>query len=187
MQLATRKKKLRRYRAILVAVMLSALAIPSGSSALDLGLTPNHVYSLWTNINASLNACARVVHGDPTDLESFAAMEPKTFSGKKPADVLNLLVTYRAKLDRLLRAQRLPDTTQAPPGDDAITPSHVYLNSGHVLNAQLRWLTVRTGPAQIISQFYTQHEFSGKTPSNVFALVDLAIRRMDRLLQAAGI
>lgn len=173
--------------AFFVVVLLGLLAYPSSPRALDLGLTPSHVYSLWTNINESLVASSRVVSGDTAMRASLKAMKPMKFSGKSPADVLGQLAGYRKKLDRLLRARNLPMAKRVVSDGEAITPSDVYLNSGHVLNAQVRWLIVETGPEQTVSQFYTRHGFSGKTPSDVFALVDLATRRMDRLLSAAGI
>ena len=173
--------------AFFVAVSLGMLAYPSSPRALDLGLTPSHVYSLWTNINDSLVATSRVVSGDTALRASLSAMKPMKFNGKSPADVLGQLAEYRKKLNRLLDAKNLPVAERAETDGASITPSDVYLNSGHVLNAQVRWLITETGPEQTVSQFYTRHGFSGKTPSDVFALVELANRRMDRLLNAAGI
>ncbi len=181
----TRKMKVRGYRAFIFIVLLSVLAFPTSPRALDLGLTPSHVYSLWTNINDSLIASSRVVSGDKALPTTLATMKPGNFSGKRPADVLNRLAVYREKLNRLLRVKNLPMTKLAKTDGSAITPSDVYLNSGHVLTAQIRWLIVKTGPEQTVSQFYTRHGFSGKTPSDVFALVELANRRMDLLLNAA--
>jgi hypothetical protein len=48
-------------------------------------------------------------------------------------------------------------------------------------------MIVQTDPEQAVSQFYTQQYFSGKTPSDVFALVEIANRRMDLMLRAAGV
>ena len=174
-----------RCRTFLIVGFLCVLIYPSSPRALDLGLTPSHVYSLWTNINDSLVASSRVLSGDAALLASLSAMKARKFSGKKPADVLNHLIKYREKLNKLLTAKKLPLTKRAETVAGAVTPSYVYLNSGHVLNAQIRWLIVETGPEQTVSQFYTRHGFSGKTPSDVFALVQLAIRRMDLLLKAA--
>lgn len=176
-----------RYRIFLIAVVLGLLASPPSLRALDLGLTPSHVFSLWTHINHNLIESSRLVSGDAGFQVTLKAMKPLDFSGKNPADVLEQLIVYRAKLNRLLRAQNLPDTKQETADGDAITPSDVYLNSGHVLNAQVRWMIVQTGPEQAISQFYTQQYFSGKTPSDVFALVEIANRRMDLMLRAAGV
>ena len=171
--------------AFFVAVSLGMLAYPSSPRALDLGLTPSHVYSLWTNINDSLVASSRVVSGDTALRAKISEMKLGNFSGKNPGDVLNHLALYREKLNRLLRAKNLPVVKRVAFDGGVVTPSDVYLNSGHVLTAQIRWLIVETGREQTVSQFYARHGFSGKTPSDVFALVELANRRIDLLLNAA--
>lgn len=177
---------MRLYRTFIIAVFLSVLAYPSGSRAIDLGLTPNHVYSLWTNINECLIATSRGTSGGAVLQATLRAMKPRIFSGKSPADVLAQLAEYRAKLDRLLLARNLSRAKRVAP-DGVVTPSDVYLNSGKILDAQMRWMILLTGKEYTVSQFYKRHGFSGKTPSDVFALVDLANRRMDRLLLAAGV
>ena len=53
-----------RYRIFLIAVVLGVLAAPPSLRALDLGLTPSHVYSLWTHINHNLIESSRLVTSD---------------------------------------------------------------------------------------------------------------------------
>lgn len=49
-----------RRRLAIVAVTLAGLATaPGNAHSLDLGLTPSHAFSLWTNINNALIASAR--------------------------------------------------------------------------------------------------------------------------------
>ena len=109
-------------------------------------------------------------------------MKAGIFSGKKPADVLGQVLIYRDRLDKVLHAQILARTKKISFDGETITPSDVYLNSGHVLNAQVRWLIVKSGDEQTVSQFYTRYKVEGKTPSDVYGLVDLAIRRLERML-----
>lgn len=177
----------RKLATFLAATLLAVATLSGGAGSRELGLTPSHVFGLWTNINNNLIASSRVVSGDTALPAALGAMKAKKFSGKNPADVLGQLVIYREKLDQLLLAQNLPQTRKVIHDGDITTPSDVYLNSGHVLNAQVRWLIVNTGPEQAVSHFYTRHRFTGKTPSDVFAMVDLANRRMDRLLRESGI
>ncbi len=173
-------------RTLCLGVVLGAVVYPSGPRALDLGLTPSHDFSLWTNINDSLIAASRVVAADPDLRSRLMTMKARKFSGKIPADVLNHLALFRERLNILLLADNLPRVKRIASDGKTITPSDVYLSSGHILNAQMRWLIVRTGPEQNVSQFYTRHGFVGKTPSDVFGLVDLANRRLEQLLEAAG-
>ena len=175
-----------RYPSFFAFVLLALLVTPASPKALDLGLTPSHVYSLWVNINNSLITASRVISGDSNLRTTLIEMKPEKISGKTPADVLDQLGLFREKLNRLLLAENLPRVARTASHREKITPSDVYLNSGYILNAQMKWLIVRTGPEQSISHFYTRHGFAGKTPSDVFGLVDLANRRVDKLLAKAG-
>ena len=168
-------------------VLLGVLVIPRAGFSLDLGLTPSHVFSLWTNINENLIVVGSVVSDEPAWRKKLAASQTRKFEGKSPSDVLKRVVNYRTKLDRLLHRQALKPTKKFYSEEATITPSDVYLNSGHVLNAQVTWLIVNTGPQQTVSQFYKRHNFQGKTPSDVFGLVELANHRLDLILAQAGL
>ena len=175
-----------RRRLAIVAVMLAGLAAaPVNAHALDLGLTPRHVFSLWTNINNALIASARIVSNDAVT-ESVATMGPKVFIGKVPADVLERARAVREKLDSLRRNSGLKQTVLSDSNEGRITPSDVYLNSGNVLDGLVGWLIHGTGPDLLASRFYVRHKFSAKTPSDVFGLVDLANRRLEMILDRAG-
>ena len=65
------------YRVAFFVVFLSLMAYPSGSRALDLGLTPSHVFSLWTNINRSLIASSRLVSNGIELSVMLKAMKPE--------------------------------------------------------------------------------------------------------------
>lgn len=153
------------------------------SAALELGLTPSNVFSLWINVNDALLATARISSGGADRAAELAAMKPRQFEGKKPADVLGQAFAFRDKLDRLRDSAGLGPTKRIGEGDGAeITPSVVFLNSGHVLDGLVLWIVRNSGKEQLVSQFYTLHDVSGKTPSDVFGLVELANRRLEFLL-----
>lgn len=174
-------------QAVLAAVLALSLLGPRPGHALDLGLTPSQVYSLWTNINASLLEFAGAASRDKDLRRRLAAMSPESFAGKKPADVLAQVKRYRAKLDRLRARAGLARTRWAPQNQGEITPSDVYLTSSEVLHAQVELLIRSTGPEQQVSQFYVRHDVREMTPSHVFALVDLACRRLDRVLTRVAV
>ncbi len=113
-------------------------------------------------------------------------MTPEPVTGKKPADVLAQAQIFREKLDKLRQRSSLPATEKYGTGDGVITPSVVFLNSGHILDATVEWLIKNTGREQLVSEFYTRHDFSGKTPSDPFALIVLANRRIDNILTHAN-
>lgn len=171
-----------RKLANIAVVLVGTVFLPAPGGAFELGLTPSQVFSLWTNINDCLLATARVVSDDGAWRESLAAMTPRRFEGKTPDHVLERLAAFRAKLDKMRRTAGLARVEAVDDGYGAITPGVVFLNSGRVLNGLVEWLIVNTGPEQLVSQFYTRHAFTGKAPSNVFAQVDLAERRIDAIL-----
>ena len=173
-----------------VAVLLIGLAVPSGSghAQKDPGLGYDRVFSLWININDSLLAIARAVSEDPLRYEELVAATPATFEEKEPADVLELLKEYRTKFDKLRRRAGLRPIKWFNQAEHAIIgPSILYVNSGYALSGHVEFLLRHTGPDKPIGQFYTRHEFIDKTPSDIYALVELAGRRLDRFLAMEGV
>lgn len=172
-----------------VAVLLIGLAVPNGSghAQKDLGLGYDQVFSLWININDSLLAIARVASEDPLRYEELVAATPATYEEKQPADVLELLKEYRTKFDKLRRHAGLRPIKWFNQAEHAIGPSILYVNSGYALSGHVELLLRHTGPDQSIGQFYIRHEFTDKTPSDIYALVELAGRRLDRFLAMEGV
>ncbi len=166
-----------------IAVLLMGLGGGfNTASAVELGLTPSHVVSLWTNTNSALVTMAGIVSKDSSVAEKVKATKPLNFTGKKPSDVLKRVAEFREKLDRLRKKGSLPPTKRYQQGKGIITPSVVFLNSGHVLDATVHWVIKNSGKDQLVSPFYIRHDISGKTPSHAFAMVDLANRRIDMIL-----
>lgn len=177
----------RMAMAPVVALVLAIGLVPAKTrAAVELGLTPSHVFSLWTNVNGALVAIAEIVGAKEGWAEEVRAMTSETVTGKEPADVLAQAQIFREKLDKLRQRSNLPATEKYGTGDGAITPSVVFLNSGHILDATVGWLIENTGREQLVSEFYTRHDFSGKTPSDPFALIVLANRRIDNILTHAN-
>ena len=171
---------------LIIGIALGATGEIEAAHAQELGLTPSHVYGLWTNINNALVAVADASSGGGQVLaESLNAATPNNFENKKPSHVLERAIEFRAKLDRMLAAENLKPTKRYENIGGSVTPSVVFLNSGHLLDSVVLWIVANSSREQMINPFYTLHAFSGKTPSDVFSLVDLANRRIDKILTAA--
>ena len=168
------------------ALAVSFMVPVSKASELELGMTPSHVFGLWTNINACLLAVAGLHAQDTAWQGQLSAMTPQKFEDKKPSDVLDRVAEFRSKLDRLREAAGLDLTKKLDSGDGQVTPSVVFLNSGHVLNGLVDWSIRNSGPDFLVSRFYDRHAFDDKTPSDVFGLVDMANRRIDSILTKRG-
>lgn len=176
-----------RKIAIVCCLVAAAALMPARGNSQELGLTPSHVVSLWTNINAALVTTAQITaKGDGWDAE-VKAMNKNSYSGKKPADVLNQVSMFRDRLDRLRAATGLKKARRHQrKAKGKITPSDVFLNSGYVLDGMVDWLVRNTGKSQLVSQFYTRHKLGGMKPSDAFAMVELATRRIDVILARKG-
>ena len=175
-----------RTAAFTVILLIGVVGSPSQSRALELGLTPSNVVGLWTNVNDALLTTARVVSNDPVWLDKITAMTPGAFEGKKPGDVLNRVTEFRAKLNKLRNGFGLKETDSKVRFDGTVTPTVVFLNSGEVLNGLVDWIIRNTSEQQLVSQFYADRQIKGMTPSDAFAFVDLAARRLDQILAKAG-
>ena len=169
----------------LMCLAFGAAVFTDQARARELGLTPSHVFGLWTNINAALVSVADASSGGQNLDDSLTSTKPDRFENKKPADVLARAIEFRAKLDRLLAEHGMAPTKRYPRGAGRGTPSVGFLNSGLLLDAVVGWIIANTTKQQQVSPFYAHHAFSGKTPSDVFGMVDLANRRIDRILATA--
>lgn len=170
----------RIFLTVLAAVMAMGLATVE-VGAVELGMTPSHVVSLWTNINDALITSGKAT-GDENLVKHLIVMKPIAANGKKPGDVLKEVEAFRAKLDQFAKKQGLKKATLVykDPEGGTVTPSVVFVNSGYVLDSLLRVL-IKQDADQLISGFYTRHDISGKKPNDAYMLVELANRRLDVL------
>jgi len=168
---------------ILVAAVSVMGIVPSnGAAALELGLTPSHVYSTWTNINAALIAVARTMSDDPTWRKQIVDMKVQRFSGKNPGDVFAKVDAFRDTFHKGRSDGPSLQGWEDHGTNKEVTPSMVFLNSGLALGGVVSWLVDQSSRQQLVSQFFTRHGFTKKIPSDVFGLVDLAYRRLELIL-----
>ena len=169
------------------AVLTLVLAFsPAQFRAVELGLTPSNVVSLWININNALVATGSALPDGVDVSGDLKTMTAKAFPGKKPGDVLNQVVRFRGKLDLLRAKSNLKATpVYKDPQGGTVTPSVVFVNSGYVLDSVVLLLN-RYDKDQLISGFYTRHDISGKKPSDAYSQIELANRRLDTIIAKAG-
>lgn len=172
-----------RFRKLVRLAPLPLILMAGPASAVELGLTPSHVFATWMNINETLISLGSSVDESGALSESIAAMKATEFTGKKPGEVLNQLTIFRGKLDKLsAKHGQKPTAIFKDPAGGTVTPSVVFMNSGHVLDSTVLLLAT-LDEDQLISSFFTRYDISGKTPNGPYSLVDLANRRIDALLK----
>jgi hypothetical protein len=158
-------------------------------AAMNLGLTPSHVFGLWENINDALPSLSGAVIKDDAFPSRIAALAPRKFANKKPADVLREVAVFRSKLDHFKIFRIRLNTAVFKPSDperhkkDEVTPREVFMNSGYILDSITSHIIALTSPDVLISPFYRHRNYKGKMPNDVFALVDLANRRIDLMIK----
>ncbi len=142
-------------------------------------ITPNGPFHLWLGINEFMP----LLTTSPSQTRAIRAEINQRFRGKTPANVLSQVVRFRNKLDRLLAKYRLNKTGvfRSPTGEK-ISPAIVYINSGHSYDSVVRLLLKANPNDQSYRDKFLIPFPKGKTPSDVFGLVDLAIRKIDVLL-----
>ena len=181
-------------KAIFILLAPFFIVVPAAADiAVDLGLTPSPVYSLWTNINKTVVVYASMRSTDKAWIKELDSMGVNKFHDKTPENVLELVDRFSAKLsevdedgssdgaDTLLEG-KLPSLLLSE--DNSVTPSLVYLHSGQILvNIAGDILHSPDKPIEI-SPFFEEYSFLGvtKTPSDVFGLVDLGVRRLDKII-----
>jgi hypothetical protein len=182
---------------VLALFLIAAAPRPVAAQSVELGLTPSPVYSLWVNINKAALTYARARSIDEDWLGELGQMKPGKFSGKIPANVLEMVKRFNIRLDMLDVSGTVNPTKKLLEGDlpqllasegNRVTPSLVYLHSGHVLVDIAGDILETSATPPEISPFFAVRRYTGKTPSDVFGLVDLALRRLDKILvrQKAG-
>lgn len=179
-------------RAVLAGlVVLLLIAAPGKGRSLELGLTPSHVYSLWLNINRSLVIFAKLAPVGEAEFQKIKDMQPAAFKGKKPADVYALAEQVQEKLRGYIPwvsevPKWLVEYEKVSPNGVSekaeITPSAVFLISMKLLNGLVNMVIDNTGWEQPVRDLYVPVIHPGKEPSDVYGLVDLALRRIELIL-----
>lgn len=186
-------KLLKYFTPLVVSLLLVAPAIaaerPSkaaGAAASDaawipvLGkIKPAGPFRLWTAINKVLPEYASLKGGK--DLRSqIDGMSAGQFKGRSPGDVMAQTEIFRAILENIRGQLKLTKIkTYKDPLGRKITPAVVFLNSGHVLDSLVETLYVSSKKSpDALGRFYDVPYVAGKTPSDVFAQVHLATRRL---------
>ncbi len=178
-------KALKLAAPLLLALVLAGPALASEPKAstgevVKLGkISPNGPYRLWTIINKVLPAYA-AAKGGASLRAQVESMAPLAVSGKKPGHVLAQSVQFRATLDAAGQAMKLAKVQiYKDPLGRTVTPGVVFVNAGYSLDRLVEaYFVALNKPDAQVGDFYDVPVAAGKSPSEVFALVELATRRL---------
>ncbi len=143
-------------------------------------VTPSQVYALLENYNVAL------LHYVKTHKRSLLgkvkAEKLVVFKNKKPEDVFVILNKLSSKVDKLTRRVKQKPMTRVKREKAKAIPAEVFLQAGNNLDAFVQYMhSIEVDKSW--GQFYTNRTYSvGKTPDNVYALVDLLLRKTNYIL-----
>lgn len=165
----------------ILLITLSLFTTPAyTANFIEYGFTPSHVHALWTNIHQSI---VKLSEKYPLEVqEAIKNIPPTTYRDKIPADVLNETNIFTRKLNSYREYYNLPSIDlKSMETDSNVTPSTVYVNSGRLQDA-LAYTISTANPSQEISSLYHGKFIEGKEPRDVFSLVELAIKKLNILI-----
>lgn len=143
-------------------------------------ITPAQVYSLAQNVEILLTYYVdKHKKGIATEVKALN-LEP--VSGKTPEDAFVKLHQLSDVLDRLARRTQLQPMKRITREKTKAIPAEVYLQAGNNLDALINIMN-KLEPNKTWGDYYPVNSYTqAKVPSDVFALTDLTLRRLELIL-----
>mgnify|MGYP003962122481 CR=1 FL=1 len=178
---------------VVILVLYSILVAVPGVSAgkVDYGIsdrygvvTPTHVFEISTSMLKVLDYY--VEHQAADVWRKVHEMQPTQFTGKRPEQVMVLFNKLADRLDRLAVKNGMVLVARIEQEQKLAIPAEVYLMNGNLLDFMVKLIDASES-SQVLGDLYmTKRAADEKTPSDVFALGELALRKVDLLLNRKG-
>ncbi|MGF1706758.1 hypothetical protein [Enterovibrio baiacu] len=185
------QKAVRLLVGLMVGLFISFIFTFSSSTAADTHkstygysdfygeLTPSQVYELVKNIDMLVMHYAERHH--PQKVNALPT-EPIQVSNYTPEQVFVALLALSDNIDRFLQANNLPLIKRIEREQRYAIPAEVYLQAGACLDSLVMTMS-RIESDTSFGDFYAfKEDDKTKTPSDVYALVDLVHRKFFVLL-----
>lgn len=105
-------------------------------------------------------------------------LDLKSVSGKTPGDAFKKLAHLSDVIDTLSASVQLPPMDRVKKEKAKVIPAEVFLQAGNCLDAFVAYMD-KLEPNKHWGNFYVEREYKkGKSPSDVYALADLSVRRL---------
>ncbi|MDD1781181.1 hypothetical protein LRP49_08175 [Enterovibrio sp. ZSDZ35] len=144
-------------------------------------LTPTQVFSLMQSVDALVTHYA--THQFP-ERSAWLPTRQITVENYRPEDVFVALSRLSDLVDQLALKHKVRPTHRIERERDLAIPAEVFLQAGECLDT-LALVMNSLSPDEVFGDFYANNSDSkkqNKTPSDVFALVDLIVRKLNTLL-----
>ncbi len=136
--------------------------------------TPNDTYALASQIDEKIRLLAKRI-----DVKTPSKKESTTRKDALPLDVFRLTLTLHDRLKEFQKRANMDGSDISIPKEKSVTPNTVY-NSLRIINAGINEILIELG----IDAEYIDKQFmkvTGKTPSDVYLVVEDSLRVMEAL------
>ncbi len=147
-----------------------------GQSARYGTVTPNDVFSVVTRLGDALLAVPQIRKGSA--FQQIQAMKVKAFTDKTPENVFVRTQHLCGLIDQLRKDANLGPVPRVARGQDIAIPAEVYLSAANCLDSVME-LIAHEDVDQALGELQQRTEFTGKTPSDVYGLIALAVGRLE--------
>jgi len=138
--------------------------------------TPNETYALAARIDKKIDLIV-----EHLGIKNFSNIKLRPVLNKQPKDVFNLTNCLYEKLKALQKRANMSVSDITIPREENITPNTVY-NSLRLINAGVNEILIKMG-IDAEEVIYLLGKVDGKTPSDVYTLVDKILRVVEMLFQ----
>ena len=176
--------------AVIVAVLGIAFTASTARAAADMPLklygkvVPTDVYRVGIAIKQFARDIVKKTAGKAAR-NTLLSLTANKVSGKKPSDAVQAVYALHDQVNVLRKQKGLKRIGRYARKDGKVTPAIVFINAGIALDG-LAQISQRIDSTKNYGDLYEAPELSGKTPSDVYAIMNLSSRILAALTAKPG-
>lgn len=183
-------KRVSGLAVILAALGIAFTASTARAAAADIPLklygkvTPTDVYQIGAALKQFAHDIVKKTTGKAAR-KSLLSLTQNKVSGKKPSDAVQAVYALHDQVNVLRKQKGLKRIGRYVRKDGKVTPAVVYINAGLALDG-LAGVSLRIDSTKNYGDLYEVPDASGKSPSDVFAIMNLSSRILSALTAKPG-
>ena len=160
-------------------------------------ITPSQTFSIWMSINKVLVNYAKLQDLGEETISQIEGVGINVFTDKKPEDVFALVGEFSHVFVKYTGTEttshgdnlsNLEETIVGTLmiGESEVLPSMVFARSLVVLDILMQSYVRQGVNGELLSPYFLVNDYENKVPSDVYALVDKAHKRLQVMINASG-
>ena len=176
--------------AVILAVLGIAFTASTAQAALDMPLklygkvVPTDVYRIGIAIKQFARDIVKRT-ADKAARNTLLSLTANKVSGKKPSDAVQAVYALHDQVNVLRKQKGLKRIGRYARNDGKVTPAIVYINAGLALDG-LAEISQQIDSTKNYGDLFEAPELSGKSPSDVYAIMNLSYRILAALTAKPG-